>query len=185
MNASLALYLKTETKAAHTRVEKASLLRSIFAKEFDSEAYRQLLIRWLGFYTTWDDILSDFSFQDYHYQPRTNALQADLRSVGVDLARIEPEQPSSWGPADSLEKLGCVYVIEGSSLGARIICKRLNSVLGRAGLEGTTFYQMQPYCWDQFRTWLDAEGDQRPDQHETVAAAARKIFDEIYCHMNV
>ena len=181
---SLATHLKTQTKSAHIRVEKARLLKGIFSPCFGLDDYAELLARWFGFFSVIDRSLQDFQFQQYRYCPRALPLGNDLTSLGLDLDDAKVPPYTGWRPVNDHEKLGCVYVIEGSALGAKIITRRLLSTLGERVRGSMAFYQMQPYEWDLFRSWLDEQSQHYPNQEQLVIDAAKATFHAIHDHMN-
>ena len=181
---SLATHLKTQTKPAHIRVEKARLLKGIFSPCFGMDDYAELLARWFGFFSVIDSSLQDFHFQQYRYYPRAIPLERDIKSLGLDMDDAEMPAYTGWRPVTHLEKLGCVYVIEGSALGAKIITRRLLSTLGESVRGSMAFYQMQPYAWDLFRSWLDEQSQHYPNDQQLVIDAAKSTFHAIHDHMN-
>lgn len=60
---------------------------------------------------------------------RNAALEADLRVLGVPPERVLPAKAlpdvSALGPA-----VGCLYVLEGSTLGGQLLCRRVEAALG-------------------------------------------------------
>ena len=181
----LACKLRAETRAEHKKVENAELLRRVFSPEFDVESYRQLLCRWHGFFCVMDRTLEGFRFNGYEYPPRGSALERDLEYLGIDVDQEPCFQYGGWTPAQFEEKLGCVYVIEGSSLGAKIISRQLEKALGKWVTNCAAFYQMQPYKWALVQAWLDEMGEEAYCDQGAVVDSAKKIFVEIHDHMDV
>lgn len=180
MRMSLAGHLKAETKSAHIKVEKARLLRQIFSPTFGIEDYQHLLFRWYAFFTAIDKDLHELEFEGYQYVPRSPALESDICGLGLDFGCAAIPQYSGWRPKTFEERVGCVYVIEGSSLGAQIITRRLVKMLGETVSKSIVFYQMQPYAWESVQTWLDRLGHKSSCDPDMIAESATRMFFEIH-----
>jgi len=137
-SADLSAQLRTRTRRAHLAVEAAFALD---ARLTDPLAYGALLARLRGYFakvedalatvTGWDELLPPL---DIGSRRRTPLLDADLRQLGIDVPRV-PEQYGGPGieplAPDSLARgLGCLYVLEGSALGGRIVSRRAQAALG-------------------------------------------------------
>jgi heme oxygenase (biliverdin-IX-beta and delta-forming) len=120
--------LRRATRAAHDRLEA----RLPFAPPGPSRsAYRRVLEVFLGFYEPLETRLGELAstFAPLAWTPRrkTHLLRSDLLDLGATseaLARLPrcrrlPSMPG--GP----EALGCLYVVEGATLGGRVIARRL------------------------------------------------------------
>ena len=174
--------LRAETADAHKAVEDARLLKSIFEADFSLHHYRILLEHWHAFFIHYDAVLSGFGFQSYRYAPRLPGLYHDLAWL-CPIAGSSVEY-HDWIPANRAEQLGAAYVLEGSTLGARIICKRLRETLGSAVEPCMRFYAMQTVRWPAFRRWLDAESIGSHSECHKVVRAANQTFAAMQRHMD-
>jgi len=182
----LSLKLRSETRAAHERVEAAPLLKSLFAPEFGMDAYRLLLQRWLEFFTFIEPHLQAVSGR-YRYQSRVPSLETDLAALQErcgDPCHTPDVRCPDWFPHSAEEVLGSCYVIEGSCLGARVICRHLEERFGDR-LEGAChFYSIESSSWRDFRRYLDEASEAAGMDGEKVIQGAKDCFKAITIHMN-
>ena len=182
---SLSDKLREQTRAAHRGVEQATLLKAVFQEGFGGVDYANLLARWCSLFQVFDVVLDEFSFQEYTYAPRRPFLVDDITALSDVMTRGVVPKYTGWRPVCFEEKLGCVYVIEGSSLGAKLICKRLRNVLGDQVEAAISFYSYQAVLWPTFRHWLDLEGSKSDVATRQVVEGANSTFGAIRELMNV
>lgn len=120
--------LRQATGAAHVHLEER-LERSVFA--MDVVPYRKLVAAFLGFYDPVERRLFErgaFDAEDYTFHEKSAWLRADLAALGLsrneiaDLPRCA-KLPQIGSPAAAF---GCKYVLEGATLGGRVILRRLS-----------------------------------------------------------
>jgi len=182
----LSLRLRTETREAHERVEAAPLLKALFEPGFGLNSYQLLLKRWLDFFTFVEPhIQSDFGH--YRYQSRLPALESDLAVLheryGDSCRALETRYPN-WFPQSAEEKLGACYVIEGSCLGARVICRHLERRFGERLQDACQFYAIETGSWLDFRRHLDEASEDAGMDVDKVIQGAKACFGAIAIHMN-
>jgi heme oxygenase len=172
--------LKTETAAAHARIEQAFDLE---ARTQSLVAYRDLLARLYGFHAAWEPraeaILADPGF--FRQRRKVEHLKRDLRKLGMTrqamgaLALCEPTV-SMQTPA---EALGSMYVIEGSTLGGVIIARRVERSLGLGGNSGCSYFRCYGgqvgTMWTAFKAALLARCP--PTEEDTAIEAAHRTFE--------
>ncbi len=125
--------LRSATAIQHRKVEQdLDLLRPSFKRDH----YVALLKRFYAFHLPWELKVAaalETELPDF-FKPRRKLqnLEADLRYFGSateDLSRIA--KCNNLPPLNSVgSALGSVYVIEGSSLGGRILTRHFNEQLG-------------------------------------------------------
>lgn len=112
------------------------------------------------------------TFGDWRPGEISAALAQDLQDLGHDA----PRAPISFDlPIDSDGLLGVLYVLEGSSLGARLLVRRA-AELGLTAEHGARHLAEQtarPDSWQAFVTLLDGIA---PSGIEKAARAARMTF---------
>lgn len=150
--------LRQETAGAHARLEAEV---DIFARTSDPSARADLARRFHGFHAgaeaVLEPLLGGIDGLDFAGRRRTPVIEADLRALGHAL----PDRPEAKGPAlaDVPEALGLLYVLEGSTLGGRVIRKQL--LKAGQDLKGLGF--LDPYGeavaerWRSFLAILDRE----------------------------
>ena len=174
--------LKSSTAEAHQRVENR--LR-IFSPEFDLAGYRTLLARFYGFWAPLENELcrvSELNHVDLDLSSRRKAhlLEADLHYFDIDVAAV-PECTRLPDVRTFAKGLGCLYVLEGSTLGAQFIARRLVERFGITGGNGASFFNAYgagvPKRWAEFRAFVLSHADSV--SHDDVLAAAVETFEAL------
>ena len=173
---ALHLRLRTATAPAHTALERDL---DWVARVATVEGYRGLLARLHGFHRAWEPAigaaLDDGSF--FETRCRVPALARDLAFLGLSSAGIDG-LPRALpiplpGPAAAM---GALYVLEGSTLGGRMIGRHITATHGLTG-DGLAYYSghgtRTGAMWSAFRTRLDTFDGQAAE----VVAAANGTFD--------
>ena len=135
--------LRSATASQHRNAEKdLDLLRASFTRD----DYVALLKRFYGFHLPWESKVGavlEMELPDF-FEPRKKLqnLEADLRYFGC-----VAEDRSSIIPCNKLpllnsigSALGSVYVIEGSSLGGRILTRHFSEHLGIRPDAGCSYF---------------------------------------------
>ena len=133
---SFSASLRLQTAEQHLAVEAAFALPAQLA---DRASYAALLGLLRGFYapletalgalTGWDRLTPPI---DLAARQRARLIDDDLRALGLGAPPTQPtRQPVHWPELDSLAQgLGCLYVLEGSALGGRIVARQARAALG-------------------------------------------------------
>ncbi|MGC5778888.1 biliverdin-producing heme oxygenase [Methylobacterium sp. NFXW15] len=168
--------LRAATASTHEALERELDWK---ARVATLAGYRDMLARLHGFHAAWEPAigaaLADGDFFDA--RRRLSALREDLAYLGLSEAGIGAlplaKVIALSGPAPAM---GALYVLEGSTLGGRVIGKHIASAHGLMD-GGLAYYSGHGVrtgaMWSAFRARLDtfdAEGDQ-------VMAAANETFD--------
>lgn len=170
MTQSVLERLRDATRLAHERLEERL---DILASMQSLEGRRQLAARFhslhAGMEAALEPWLAPIEGLDFAARRRTRALADDLAALGVE----PPPSHSAPQPVDAAEALGLFYVLEGSSLGGKVIRKQAE----RAGLDMTGLSFLDPYgartgeAWRQFLAVLEREC---PPQDRTRGEAAAR-----------
>ena len=153
--------LRAATRSAHDRLE----LRLDAVEQLTDQARRgALLHRYAALHLPADDALSthleDLEGLDWHERSRAPLLQ--------HLAG--PKRPPDFPqPSSRAEALGMLYVLEGSTLGGRLILREL----ARRGVEDTDLAFLDPYGAETGRLWrgfLQVLEDETVDETALVQA---------------
>jgi len=162
--AGLSARLREATREAHLSAEAAFALN---ARLESSDAYVRLLAALRGFHRPVEAALAAVPgwsglTPGLHISSRLRAglLDEDLRQLGVP-APPGPARPGVVSLPTLAHGLGCLYVLEGSALGGRIIARRACAALG-ADLPVAFFSsagRADPGAgWRAFQSSLDAYG---------------------------
>jgi heme oxygenase len=175
--------LQQETAACHERVERrvesAGLLDSV-------QSYSALISRLYGLYVpleaSLEQAIARFDLPiDSAARRKTTALRRDLRALGLTAATIDRLPRADRMPALACSEmaLGCLYVVEGATLGGQVIARRLLQQLGIGPASGGAFFA--GYGDDVRQRWLTfcsllAEALQPPRAERLVTASAIETF---------
>ena len=167
--------LRTETAPAHERLERSlDLLR----RPLDRDRFTSLLVGFHGFHRAWEPALAGCLPAAFVPGPRLPLIEQDLGTLGLDdhtvgaIARCA--QAASLGDHPDTA-LGSVYVLEGSTLGGRVISHHFGEApwWPPAGLRYFDPYGDETFSrWRQTLAQLAAAGG---DADRIVAGALRTI----------
>ncbi len=136
--------LKTATNSRHAALERQLPLLD---PSFSRPAYRQFTRRFYGYYAPLESQLIALPWWDsigfdYLRRQKTPHLVQDLTAMGDTTETLAQLPRCKNLPAtDNLARLlGCLYVIEGATLGGQIITKHLQTRLGVTPSCGGAFF---------------------------------------------
>lgn len=175
------LQIREATRALHGRLEARLPLLS---PSLNLAEYTRLLCAFHGYYQPLESrvapIAAGISDLEWSLRAKLPLLAADLDFLGVDgTARAAlPVCARLPSPANAAEALGCLYVMEGATLGGQITSRALR---GRFGLEpacGAAFFgsygEQVGTRWRGFLACL--AGVQTPEHASDAARAASDVF---------
>lgn len=139
MTATALDLIRSETAALHNRLEHRL---DILSRIADPARRRELMGRFWGFYAPVEEALAAplgaTPGLDYDARRKAPTLERDLAALGLRTVDLERFAPPSI--PDQAQALGFQYVLEGSTLGGRVIRKQA-AVRGLAGV-GLTFFDV-------------------------------------------
>lgn len=177
--------LKNQTADCHAALEKQMDIGRHFQ---DRVAYTQLLEKFLGLYDPLEQQLSgrsNWQEQGWNFESRrkTGWLHDDLSSLGLseDEQASLPRCTDLPELANAAQAVGCLYVLEGSTLGGQVISRLLKRELDVEPQNGGRFFSgygedTGPH-WRQFGQWAEAWADRNPGREQEAVLGARKTFD--------
>lgn len=177
------LALRSETKAYHDALEEKL---SPLVEGISPGAYVSLLRRLLGFYKPLEDRIVAVErlravLPDLEGRRKAHLLFADLLHLGMDEADLHCLPVCQYVPrvATVEEALGCLYVLEGATLGGQIITRHLKEDLGLDESGGCAFFysygeEVGP-MWKSFRSVLHSRCPY-PEIQGPLVASARSTF---------
>jgi len=148
--------------------------------------YRRLLTRFYGYYVPLEARLVAWSEAEargiaYAERVKVPELERDLITLGetAETIALLPHCAALPALATEAEGLGCLYVVEGSTLGGQVITRQLLKSLGLTAENGVAFFngygaETGPR-WKTFGAWLE-EGAAQLDQDEAIIAGANETF---------
>jgi heme oxygenase len=172
--------LKQGTAHLHRRLE--SQLR-LLERDLDLCRYRRILELFLGFYAPIERVLCSRSLLfPFPLRARTVLLESDLSMLGLASQEIAalPRCTALRELSGCEELAGCVYVLEGASLGGQAITPVLRRRLGVAKNSGASFFAGDEAGtaarWRVVLEWLD--GLQREGAaSQAIVASANATFE--------
>jgi heme oxygenase len=179
--------LKSATQNSHAALE--TRLRVLLSDDLSLPQYAAVQKKFYGFYQPievqlasihgWDD-----PEVDIQSRLKLPLLASDLLSLAVDPTEIQ--QLPLCGSIPRLETvpeaLGCLYVLEGSTLGGRIITRHLKTILPVDENLGCTFFNS--YGADVGRMWSTflgvlARHSEKNHDDDVVVESACKTFSSL------
>jgi heme oxygenase len=175
--------LRTETQVLHSALEARI---PVMDPAFSLAGYRRLLTRFYGFYVPLETRLVAWSRAegrglDYAERVKVPALERDLIALGETAETVAQLPRCAALPALATEAqgLGCLYVVEGSTLGGQVITRQLQKSLGLSSESGVAFFNgygaETGARWKTFGFRLE-EAAARLDQDDALIAGANETF---------
>jgi heme oxygenase len=171
--------LREGTAEIHQLIERRV---PVFREGFDIGDYARLVECFFGFWAPVEERLSELAtLRDPDLGLKTrfkcSLLTEDLLFLGRDPAIVR--QCERLPQLDTfLQGLGCLYVLEGSTLGSQIISRRLKETLQLSGGSGASFFNAYNGSvgarWMEFKRFVSAAV--RPEDADNVVGAARQTF---------
>lgn len=171
--------LRQATAVVHERLHHVPIFAALAEGRLDHVAYVGLLGRLYGFHDPFEaaiDRVGPPGLQPVQWR-RAHLLRSDIAALGQSEAAIRrlPRHAvvgSRWTPARAM---GVLYVIEGSTLGGRLLARQLDHVVGGDNKAGRSFLLagtgMGHVRWGDFCAALDACGTDAAARAEMVAGA--------------
>ena len=189
------------TSASHTALEDQLPLMNA---DLTREDYIQFVNRFFGFYAPLEvQLLASPHWHqlafDYAPRQKTPRIAQDLLALGRSDAALAATPRCTDLPACTTAEqlLGCLYVIEGATLGGRSITRHLQSQLGLTPESGGAFfdgYGVQTGShWKAFCTMLSENADRQmghsaddsadhfsvESRHAAIVAGANQTFETL------
>ena len=171
--------LRSETRQAHEALDNAIMA----ARMFDSKmSYGNFLRMQHAFHGEIDPVYRDARIAEWLPDLADRGRLSDIKADGSDLA-IDFKEASGTGilPSDAAERLGWLYVAEGSNLGAAFLIKEaeklgLSKELGARHLAGHP--DGRGLHWKRFQSAIDA-APLDPGEKSRVVEGARNAFKRV------
>ena len=164
--------LRLATEEVHERLHEAEAFRLIGESALGLHDYGRLLGALLRFHRAVRPVLAAHPETAVlgGGSHRLERLESDLRHIGAAVPSSGPETLA----LDRDEVVGCLYVVQGSTLGGRVIYRQLDYLF--AGVEGRSFFlgsDGEPLKWKKVRALLEK---QPPERQEALRRGAGKTF---------
>lgn len=176
--------LRAETRAEHDAIEQTL---DLVNEDLTAASYRHRIEQFYGFYRPLEDRMRAIDswlapWLDATQRRKTLLLEQDLKVLGCTSPEGLPRCSDLPPLADPAAYFGCLYVLEGSTLGGQVIGRHIRDKLGVTAETGGRFFagygDQTGLHWQQFRSALTAFSAIH-DADEQVIAAARSTFDRL------
>jgi heme oxygenase len=178
--------LKRATRARHAALESRSILLD---PQLSLPRYRDCLCRFMGYYAPLEMRLhgsqgwqgAGFTYGERYKTPQ---LAQDLLALGVLPVQLPQLAQCRALPelASTAQLFGCLYVLEGATLGGQIVSRHLQASLGLTPLSGSAFFggygEQTGSRWKAFGAHLSAFAVQS-DCDDAIVASAQATFDTL------
>jgi len=180
--------LRAETRSHHDAIEAALDLTS---ETITRDAYQRTLEKFHGFYLPLEVGLLNIGGWverglDLTHRQKTHLLETDLHALGVndcDTLAVCADLPPHGTVSAAF---GCLYVLEGSTLGGQVITQLLRKKLGVTPETGGAFFngygQQTGAMWQAFRAAIIA--CVQPCDEDEVVSAAKETFLKLHGWMS-
>lgn len=179
--------LRDKTRCSHERVERSVNLP---LRLQTMDGYRALLARFYGYYAPIEEQLAQvfptgWQRLDFVQRIKSPLLSRDLQSLGLDSAMLQtlPACHTLPNVTHVDQALGCMYVLEGATLGGQIIRRLVQQRLGLDVEAGCAFFSSYGdqvgEMWTRFCGVLTEHAQGRPEREESIVAAASETFDTL------
>jgi len=181
----LSVQLRTETRPAHVAVEA---LFALEARLHNWITYASLLVMLRDFYGPAEDALARLRGWDQlrpsidlHGRRRAGLIDDDLGVLAAaGVPALDAPDPVTCELGSLADGLGCLYVLEGSALGGRIVARRARLALGTglpvAFFTGAGRSDLRA-TWSSLVRTIDTFGAQQPiGVRSAVVDAAQVAF---------
>ncbi|MBF04795.1 MAG: hypothetical protein CMP76_16055 [Flavobacterium sp.] len=180
-NYILLVQLKEETKLFHSSVEKVLIaeLKEIATKD----AYGELLLKLYNFYESIESKLhneiTEMIVPDIKSRKHVHHLKHDLYSIDYEIKGIHNNFASKI--TNLSYALGVLYVIEGSTLGGKIIANLLKRQLNLDDCSEVSYFnsygEATDEMWNNFKQYI-ATSEEFIDKDEMVLGA-KETFEAL------
>lgn len=176
--ARLRLATRDQHVALEARVDPERRLRTL-------DGYLGWLGILLGFHRPLESVLGEIDWSDsgldFDQRRRAGLLSADLADLGMDASALPdcPDLPEVGGPARAF---GCLYVLEGSTLGGQVVVRQYGELFG--GLGGRAMRYYTSYGSNIGRQWRAFQQALAgictdPESEAACITAAQETFDAL------
>ena len=183
--------LKARTRTHHDAAEASPAMQAVMADDLTRDAYRDHLTRLLAFYDALEPALAEVDGLGAVLPDLGDRLgKADWIRQDLDVLGAGDSAPTARAPAfDVAQALGALYVIEGSTLGGRLIARQLGQSIGVTAESGARFYHSygddRGERWKTYKAALNQFGADHPERVDDAVAAAADTFDVLRTWMAV
>ncbi|MCS6904300.1 MAG: biliverdin-producing heme oxygenase [Bacteroidia bacterium] len=180
--------LKEKTKTYHDTIEQNPYATALFAQKFDNSALIPYLVKFWGFHKPMEEILGAFKEWelynfDFGRRRKLHLLYTDLLALGLDEQQIAKIPICTSLPQIQTfpQALGAMYVLEGSTLGGRVILRQMQKVAEKESAYFNSYGELTPLMWKEFCSLLSLYSQ---DHEQEILSAAIQTYEKLNAWMN-
>lgn len=177
--------LRQETAESHQKLEANELSQAILSPSVTIAEYQVYLRALWGVTSSCErQIFPAIShvIPDLEKRHKADLIIADLITTGVPLQTVDAMPAHQFEFASTAEALGIMYVLEGSTLGGRILYKHMHDMLGLTPENGAAYFwgygQETGNLWKTFISSLTQFVNEEGSSVEIIESA-KKTFTTI------
>lgn len=175
--------LKRDTRSHHEQIED---ILDLPTRLRSRDSYRSVLVQFYGFYAPVEAALDmvdglSLALDDVTARWKTALIADDLGALGVgaDALNVLPRCADLPRLPDVAHAFGCLYVLEGATLGGQVIARQIFDALDITGASGGAFFagygSETGLMWRTFGAKLSAYAT-TPEREASIIAAATQTF---------
>lgn len=180
--------LRSATTQSHTALEALPVSVSIMSPNVTNAEYSLYLSLMLDVVKDAEENIfpvAHAAIPGLDVHPKAQFIKADLSALGYTKQQFYKPLTSKTKEISPAFALGVLYVIEGSSLGGRVILKNINTVLGHDAENGGSYFTgyggQTGSHWKAFLGSL-TEYESQHNAETEIIAGANFAFDAISAH---
>lgn len=135
--------LRAATAESHKGLEDNERSKGILSPAISIKIYQDYLAKMYGVVAGCErDVYPVLSglYPDLEERKKAHLILRDLQITGMDQVAIDQLSIRSFSPDNVAEALGIMYVMEGSTLGGKVLFKHVQKVLGLDENSGAAFF---------------------------------------------
>lgn len=180
--------LKVETSILHQELEELPLSKAILREDLTTRDYLKYLHLMHDVIKNLEDLvfpLLYYEVADLSQRIKTPLLEQDFNSLSYSKPQSTPVFKDLDKQISTAFALGMLYVIEGSTLGGRMIYKHIHKTLGYDNQSGAAYFsgygEETGLFWKNFITTLVAY-EKNHNTSEKIIEGANYTFQAIKTH---
>ena len=177
--------LRQQTSHQHKLLEENTLSKAILDPGITVSVYQRYLLTMykvvkgveLQVFEKIQDIIPDIN-----KRRKSHLIVHDLLKTGLTPAAIDAVTPAGFYPTDVAAALGMMYVVEGSTLGGRVIYKHVHKTLALDAESGASYFDgYGPETGSRWKSFIKAlcEFAVTNQSEEEIISSAATTFSSI------
>lgn len=181
--------LRSSTEESHKRLEESELLKSLHDGSISTDKYLKILSKFYSFFSPLEKAIQETEIEkhvpDFNDRRKASWLIKDLDALGR--TSLYPFCEKLPEVKNTHHAFGVLYVMEGSTLGGKIISESINKYLGFGQTSGAAFFngygKDTGVMWKAFRQSL-LDYSEKHGGHDEILFAANSTFESLYNWIN-